>query len=66
MRHGFRAQARCRPVTDIESSILKPARQAGRLLVQEDGTAGTQEVPRFRSVDADGGKRPLVDPVGYN
>jgi hypothetical protein len=53
-------------VTDIESSILKPARQAGRLLVQEDGTAGTQEVPRFRSVDADGGKRPLVDPVGYN
>jgi hypothetical protein len=53
-------------VTDIESSILKPGQIGRTLLVQEDGTAGTQEVPRFRSVDADGGKRPLVDPVGYN
>jgi len=50
---GFgRKIARCRPATDIESNILKPARPDACSLVQEHGTARTHEVPRFRSVDA--------------
>jgi hypothetical protein len=53
MQRGFRARARCRPATNIESSILKPARLAGRLLLGARRWHGyTQEVPLFRSVDA--------------